>query len=90
MFLQYRVGDGDGGGRGRVQGELQRAHGLLLQYVAGEEQEGCEDEDCGALAWRVWGHGGGGELADAGGDGDGDLAACEEHGGRKYGGRATI
>ena len=54
MFLQHGVVCGGDGGRGgrrrRVQGELERAHGLLLQYVAGEEEERCEDEDCGLLA----------------------------------------
>lgn len=28
-----------------MEGELEGAHCLLLQYVAGEEEEGCEDED---------------------------------------------
>ena len=30
-----------------MQGELEGAHGLLLQYVAGQEEERGEDEDCG-------------------------------------------
>lgn len=51
MFLQHGVRGGDGGRGGRgVQGELERAHGLLLQDVAGEEEERCEDEDCGFVS----------------------------------------
>ncbi len=41
-------------------------HGLLLQYVAGEEKEGREDEDCGGVSEAGWGDrgrgGGGGSL----------------------------
>lgn len=29
-----------------MEGELERMYGLLLQYVAGEEEKGCEDEYC--------------------------------------------
>lgn len=36
-----------------MEGELEGAHGLLLQYVAGEEEEGCEDEDCKSSVKRL-------------------------------------
>lgn len=48
MFLQNGVCDGNGRwGRRRVEGSLYRVYGLLLEYVAGEEEEGREYEDCG-------------------------------------------
>ena len=85
MFLQNGVRDGYGGCGRRVQGELYGVYGLLLEYVAGEEEEGCEYEDWIGVSranWRHWGRRGEmGDLAYAGGYCDGDLAACEEHGG---------
>ncbi len=51
-------------------------HGLLLQYVAGEEKEGCEDEDWGGVSEAGWGKGK--RKGEEGGEGRGSLPTPED------------
>ena len=47
MFREGRVGDGDGWENNfGVEGGLKGVNSLLLEHVAGEEEESCEGEDC--------------------------------------------
>lgn len=43
-----------------MEGGLEASHRLLLEDVAGEEEEGCEGEDCGVVlaGWDLRGRGG--------------------------------